>query len=275
MAQDLAPAQRLIPAEALACIPGCEGGEPPLAVAPLAGGRGCNLVLRVDTCQGRFVWRQRKPPVDRPGSRAADELRAHRLAAAAGLAPAVIAAHPQGTWMLLEYIGAPVWTESRLCSEAGASRLAAQLASLHALPVPADFAPVDALAMADDYLRELAVCDPGLALNLAPVRARIEELGTRLRESGQPCVLNHGDLAASNMLGGTPMLIDWEYAQVAEPGWDLACLLTYYPAMAQFLPVLLANAPSNSAAGQLLALQRERFAALNRLWEQLVTFQAG
>jgi aminoglycoside phosphotransferase (APT) family kinase protein len=275
MAANVARAPGLIPAEALACIPGCEGGDPPQAVALLAGGRGCNRVLRVDTRLGRFVWRQRELPVNRAGARAVDELRAHRLAAEAGLAPAVVAADPAGRWLLMEYIDAPVWDEARLCSAAGAARLAAQLARLHSLPVPADWQPVDAVAMADDYLRELAVVAPDRAAGLAPVRARILELGATIRAAGLPCVLNHGDLSASNLLGETPLLVDWEYAQVADPGWDLACLLTYYPEISRHLPALLAGTKLDATAGGVLDLQRQRFALLNRLWEQVVTCQAG
>src|SRR5690606_42046116 len=57
-------------------------GRPPQAIHPLPGGEGRNEVLRIDTAEGRFVWRRRLPPVDRPGAAAGTELAAHRLAAA-------------------------------------------------------------------------------------------------------------------------------------------------------------------------------------------------
>jgi hypothetical protein len=37
----------------------------------------------------------------------------------------------------------------------------------------------------------------------------------------------HGDLNASNRIESLPMLVDWEYAQLADPVYDLACLSVY------------------------------------------------
>jgi thiamine kinase len=265
----------VIPAQLLARVPGCEAGQPPLDVQALPGGRGCNQVLRIDTTQGGFVWRQRFEPVDRPGSRAIDELRAQRVAAAAGLAPRILDAHPQGHWLLMEYIDAPVWTPDDLHTQAAAERLGEQLARLHALPVPVEIGPVDATAMAGHYLERLAVVDADEARELAPLRERVQALGQRLSGLGLQPVLNHGDLAAGNLLGEAPWLVDWEYTQVAEPGWDLACLVTYYPGMARFLPQLLAGSGPAAATLVALDLQRERFELLNRLWERLAMRGAG
>ncbi len=275
MAADLAQAGGMIPAEVLARIPGCEDGRPPIAVRPLPGGRGCNEVLRVDTAQGRFVWRRRFLPIDRPGSRAMDELRAQQLAAAAGLAPAVLAAHARGHWLLMEFIDAPVWTTGRLHSDMGATHLGGQLARLHALAVPAELPVVDPPAMADAYLRRLGECAPAEASELAPLRDRIAALGERMVEASMAPVLNHGDLTVGNLLGPGPVLVDWEYAQVAAPGWDLACLLTYYPGMAQLLPRLLASSNDSRRIAAVLEIQLERFALLNRLWERLAAHEAG
>ncbi|HTQ35901.1 MAG TPA: phosphotransferase [Steroidobacteraceae bacterium] len=265
----------MIPAEALALIPGCEDGRPPLSIAPLPGGRACNQVLRVDTAQGRFVWRRRLDPVDRPGSRAADEWRAQRLAAAAGLAPAILAAHPRGHWLLMEFIDAPMWTAEQLHSETGALRLGRQLGRLHELQVPAGMSAVDPTAVAADYLARLMAVAAAEAAELAPLRDRVAMLDARIAAAGTAPVLNHGDLMASNMLGAAPRLVDWEYAQLAGPGWDLACLLTYYPGMARFLPQLLAGSGLTGAVIASLEWQRERFELLNRLWERLAARGAG
>jgi thiamine kinase-like enzyme len=265
----------VVPEDILRSIPGCEDAQLPLAIEPLPGGRGCNQVLRVDTRAGRFVLRRRYAPVDRPGSRAADELRAQRLAAAAGLAPAVLAAHPAGQWMLMEFIDAPVWTRERLHSDAGVAVLGRQLAHLHEQPVPADWPAVDPVAMADDYLARLAAFDAGEAADQALFRERIAALSRRLSGLGLPLVLNHGDLMVSNLLGEVPLLIDWEYAQVADPGWDLACLMTYYPDISRFLPGLLAGSGLVGTTRVVLEMQLERFALLNRLWERLAVHEGG
>src|SRR5690606_6763881 len=113
----------MIPAHVLAQVPGCAGARRPLAVVPLPGGEGRNEVVRIDTREGRFVWRRRLPPVNRPGALAQAELAAHRLAAAAGLAPVVLRAAPDGSWLLMEYVEGRPWNESDLLDPAGARRL--------------------------------------------------------------------------------------------------------------------------------------------------------
>jgi aminoglycoside phosphotransferase (APT) family kinase protein len=204
-----------------------------------------------------------------------DELLAQRVAAAAGLAPAVVTAHPEGHWLLMEFVDAPVWNEERLHSEQGVSRLCGQLARLYGLSVPADLPLVNPVSIADAYLQRLAGHDAGSAAALVPLRDRVAALGKSLAEAGAPPVLNHGDLMASNLLGDAPLLVDWEYAQVAEPGWDVACLLTYYPKMARFLPRLLASAGMAGTATTVLEMQLERFTLLNSLWERLAAYQGG
>jgi aminoglycoside phosphotransferase (APT) family kinase protein len=256
-------------------MPGCEAGRPPLAVQPLPGGRGCNQVLRVDTSQGRFVWRQRHSPIDRPGSRAADELLAQRAAAAAGLAPAIIAAQPQGQWLLMEFVDAPQWTSEGLHTPAGIDALAQRLAELHALAVPQGLIEVDAAGIARGYLAQLAPVAPREAFELEGLLARIETLGGRLSNNGAGLVLNHGDLTVTNMLGNLPLLVDWEYTQLADRTWDLACLFGYYPGLDAQAPRLLAGYGLAPGERDRLALQRERFELLNRLWERVAAHGAG
>jgi aminoglycoside phosphotransferase (APT) family kinase protein len=78
------------------------------------------------------------------------------------------------------------------------------------------------------------------------------------------------------MLGAGPMLVDWEYAQLVDPTYDIACLLTYFPALESRLPRLLSSSGlGSSAATVALALQRESFASLNQLWNAVNTPKAG
>jgi aminoglycoside phosphotransferase (APT) family kinase protein len=73
----------------------------------------------------------------------------------------------------------------------------------------------------------------------------------------------HGDLNASNVIGPVPMLVDWEYAQLADPVYDLACLSVYYPGLR-----LRGITDANGAVR--LRLHAQLFDSLNRLWEQSV-----
>src|SRR5690606_31809590 len=175
-------------------------GRPPQAIHPLPGGEGRNEVLRIDTAEGRFVWRRRLPPVDRPGAAAGTELAAHRLAAAAGLAPQVLHAAPDGSWILMEYVDGAEWSPDQLRSAEGVERLGGRLAALHALETPAEVPLADPPAMARGYLDRLRRRDPAAADSLQPLLQRIEAIGDELTALGQRRVLVHGDLTASNLL---------------------------------------------------------------------------
>jgi thiamine kinase len=258
----------MIPARQLALVPGCETGHAPLAVLPLPGGCGRNEVLRLTTKEGQFVWRRRLGPVDRPGACALTELSAHRAAAAAGIAPGIIAAAEDGAWILMEFIDAPHWSADELCSAAGMERLGARLAQLHGLPVPKGVPVADCMAMAAGYLHRVQQRDAAIAAGLQPLADRVRQVTNELGGAGRRALV-HGDLMASNMLGPLPLLVDWEYAQAEDPSWDIACLLQYYPSLHAWLGGLLASAGLDGAeARERFRLQNERFGLLTRLWEQ-------
>ena len=84
------------PPDALARVPGAgPGGQNVHAVVRLAGGS-VNDSWLVDTDDGRYVLRIQGPAWRSPGVDRRREQEAQRLAAAAGLAPAVIAQSPEG-----------------------------------------------------------------------------------------------------------------------------------------------------------------------------------
>ena len=65
------------------------------------------------------------------------------------------------------------------------------------------------------------------------------------------------------------MLVDWEYAQLADPVYDLACLSVYYPGQRLRGGELLRTAGITDANGAVrLRLHAQLFDSLNRLWEQ-------
>lgn len=257
----------LIPAAVRERIPGCEDGRPPLAAWVLPGG-GRNDVWRIDTPQGRFVWRSRRVPRDRPGSAAATELLVQQCVAAAGLAPQVMAAHPGGHWMLMPFMEGEAWTTQHLHEPARVAALASRLAMLHALPVPAGMPRVDAAGIARGYVAQLHA--KGMtATSLALCVDEVASLAAELDAGGVPPVLVHGDLVVANLLGPAPMLIDWEYAQHADPAWDLACLLSYYPDVPLQAPLLDALGMAGPEARERLALQQRIFAILNSLWTRV------
>jgi len=260
------------PPELVMRVPGCGQGEVPLRVQALAGGRGVNGVWRVRTREGDFVLRLRHEPIDRPGSFSRFELAAHRLAAAAGLAPDIVEAAEDGRWLVMEYVDAPVWGEAQLLSDPGIIRLGVELSRLHSLDCPEGLPHVDVAGIARGYLSRIEAGAPEHAREAEAQCAAIEVESREMDGLSGQAVLNHGDLMAANLLGpgpgAPPLLVDWEYAQRTHPTWDIACLLAYYPVLEQRLDHLLgATGLSSVHDRQILSLQRRLFTRLNRLWE--------
>jgi thiamine kinase len=261
----------VIGAALLRRIPGCEHGDPPIEVKALRGGRGVNSILRVTTPEGRFVLRERREPVRRPGAPPEQELLAHTLAADAGVAPRVFDAAPDGRWMLMEYVDAPAWTSGMVMAPLGLELLCRQLQVLHRLPAPSEARLFDPVAIAQSQFETIARTQPDrrraaaqlVARVIARVHSQAEE-SARLPATGP--VLNHGDLQSANILGPA-LLVDWEYAQWTDPAWDVAVLLTYHPLLHPRSRALL-EAVGLEGQGQQARLERllELFGALNDLW---------
>jgi aminoglycoside phosphotransferase (APT) family kinase protein len=253
----------------LAAVPGCESGAPPLVMRALAGG-GHNDVRLVETTAGKFVVRRRLPPVVRAGSDAVLELECQRLAARHGLAPLVLAAASDASWMVMEFMVGMPWQEQDLVCAAGVRRVGERLALVHAMPVAASMRPMDAANIASGQLRAIdsqATATTPQRDEAAGLVRRTGQLAAIVQGRSTRSCINHGDLQVANLIGNPVMLIDWEYAQVAAPVHDMACLLTYYPRLQAWQPDLLAAAGLDRPEDlELLGLQKQLFACLNRLW---------
>jgi aminoglycoside phosphotransferase (APT) family kinase protein len=198
--------------------------------AVMPGGRQVNLCLALEDAPGdTTVLRIRRGPA-LPGADFARELACHRRAADAGLAPSIRAADAEEGWILMDHLAGVPWTQATLRDAAALSRLCDRLRRLHEIEPP-DFAPASDLAL----LR--ANCDV-LAAHGEPDAATLMQRGAELTAQldlmpRRPPALCHGDPDVANFLGAAPMLIDFEYAQVADPTYDLALLLSYYPSLVE------------------------------------------
>jgi len=270
MVEDISPSDRwLIPASVLRRIPGCAGGEVPLSVRLLHGGRNVNRNLRIDTRVGHFVFRQRIREGPRPGADPLREVACHRAAAAAGVAPAVLDAAPDGSWILMDYVEGGMWPPLRLQAPEGLRTLGACLQRLHAITPPKGLAAFDPVSIATEQAQAILECDPAAAAQVNALAARTRQLAVDCAAFAVTPVMTHGDLNASNLIGPVPMLVDWEYAQLADPVYDLACLSVYYPGLRLRGGELLGMAgitDDNSAAR--LQLHAQLFDTLNMLWKQ-------
>lgn len=228
--------------DVLARVPGADSAMP-LQVQPLTGGLASRSFL-VTTSRGRYVVRL---GTDYDTLLAIDrcvETRVQRLAAGAGVAPRVVDADIASGLLITEYVDGRGWTAADFADPRQIDRLGAQLAALQAIDTrstPA-LARLDPVALARGYVRRIVAAAPEEQRHLAPLLTAAER---RWRDSGafaRSPVLAHSDLHSSNLVdGGTRLwLIDWEYAALADPLHDVACVLAYRPEAGPNLPRLLA-----------------------------------
>lgn len=225
--------------EALAHVPGAQGGGD-VAVQALAGGS-ANATFRVQTRQGVFVVRLHEPYTLDLGVDRRREAGLHAAAAAAGLASRVLAADPDGRYLVTEFLEGAPWLEADLEDASRLTALAQTLSELHGLPAPR-VPPLDAGALLERHLAQIIAADATEAQDLVPQVARAHDILARQAAAGRPACIIHGDLSHANIIGqDRPKLIDWEYAAVADPLVDLACLVAYYPQVLAHGDALLAR----------------------------------
>jgi len=263
MAAQISSAERLKapPPWALRRVPGLGEGQTPLLLVPLGGGS-VNEVFRVDSRLGRFVVRLNGAAWRRPGVDRARELALYSAAAAAGIAPPLVAAEPAAEGLLItQYQDGQVWHEQDFDDVAALWRLGERLQVLHALAPPA-IEPFDPWSVAQGYLRQIAEPPPAAPL------AHLERCCTGLvRQSFGACIA-HGDLAQNNLLEGRQLwLLDWEYAQLSDPLMDLACVLAYYPVAGRHRAEFAAAAGLGAqAVGEALEQRIAIYWGLSWLW---------
>ena len=133
------------------------------------------------------------------------------LAAAAGLAPSILACDPAHGLLVTDYIDGRTWTRDDARDPRNLSRLGARLRVLHGLAVPTGLAPRSFGASA--ALLEAQLRDSGREV-AAMRRAGRSALGRLAPRAGiaVPC---HDDLHHLN-------LVDWEYGGAGDPAYDLA-----------------------------------------------------
>lgn len=213
--------------EALAQVPGIGCGGP-LEVQVLAGGT-ANASYRVQTGRGGFVVRLHEPYLLDLGVDRRREAQLHAAAAAAGLASRIVAVDPQGRYLVTQFLAGAPWEAVDFDDTTRLWALARTLRALHALPAP-KLPPLDLAVLLQRHVSQIAAQDADAVRDLLPQVARAREILVRQEQAGRPASIIHGDLTHSNVIGGgQPWLIDWEYAAVADPLADLACLVAYYP----------------------------------------------
>jgi aminoglycoside phosphotransferase (APT) family kinase protein len=176
---------------------------------------------------------------------------------------------PDGSWILMDYVEGGMWTPPRLQAPEGLCTLGSRLQRLHAITPATELAVFDPVSIATGQAHAILDRDPASAAQVNALVACTRQLAVDCAAFAVTPVTTHGDLNASNLIGPVPMLVDWEYAQLADPVYDLACLSVYYPGLRLRGGELLGTAGITDVNGALrLRLHAQLFDSLNRLWEQ-------
>ena len=149
------------------------------------------------------------------------------LVAAAHLGPEVIVNDPAQRVLITRYAG-PTWTPTQALDVSNIDRLAAVFARLHALDAPEQVQRLDLDRVVIGYLTTLAEHDAAASLRALALQARATHTIEMLRRESDAC-LCHNDVHALNIVDGSELrLIDWEYAGIGEPFFDLASVCVYH-----------------------------------------------
>ena len=191
----------------------------PVALEGLPGGL-TNLNYKATTPDGAYVIRlfgrdAELLAIDRKAERAAAS-----MAASLGIAPEVVACAPREGYLVTRFLPGQRLTAEQMRAPGTMARVAATLRTLHhGPPIPGVVDPFGVV----DFYRDNAVArgaDPGDDYAWAkPIASRIKRAVSFSVTA--PC---HGDLLTANFIGqaGRVYLVDWEYAGMSDPRFDLA-----------------------------------------------------
>ncbi|MGO9935780.1 MAG: phosphotransferase [Steroidobacteraceae bacterium] len=172
---------------------------------------GCSYALRLaieqpfELCQD-FRW----------------EARVVKAASRAGLAPPLLYFDALRGVLVSRWVNGRSWSAEEACDYANMRNIAGVLRRVHGLQVQPPAHPVSPPAWVDCYTTALAragsLADPSLR---AAAASRLEDLAQLPGVAG---VLCHSDLHKLNLIerDHSLILLDWEYAHVSEPLWDVA-----------------------------------------------------
>ena len=231
-------------------------------VVALEGGA-ANRSFRLLDARHDFVLRLQGGTSPALGASGASELAVQSLAAAAGLAPAIVYSDPSQGILVMQHVAGRVPALSEFRRSGMLRRAGDWIARLHALAPPPGLAAIDFGERAAAYLALLDSRSPG------PFATGLGERLAGRRVALPPCarlVSCHHDLHHRNFVdtGDAFLAVDWEYAGPGDPAADLAACIGYHDLDAAGVDSLLAGYGQDSPA------LRARIAALgwifNCLW---------
>ena len=208
-------------------------------ITPLRGGQ-LNRSWRLRDANQDLVLRRSGSASDLLGANTRTELAMQEIAAAAGLAPAIVLARPAAGLLVTRFVDGQVLSRDAARRPEMLARIGAWFARLHALAPPQGLAGIDFGARAAGYLESLRGQLP---------EELLQDLANglvRKRKSAPPpghCVACHHDLHHLNIVdqGDALIALDWEYAGPGDPAADLAACICYHDLDTGQIEALLAG----------------------------------
>jgi aminoglycoside phosphotransferase (APT) family kinase protein len=233
---------------------------------PLHGGT-VNQVYRVRSSLGLFVVRLGEPASELMGVDRKREAVLHAAASRAGLAPVLVAVDERNRFLVTEYIEGTGCRPEHMADRVFLRQLARWLRALHSLEAP-DVHPMDMAELLRSHYERIVRVDRTDASRLEGWVRRAEGMLSTCASATRGQCIVHGDPHHSNMITADRLyLVDWEYAAVADPLFDLACLLAYYPAVEPHVPLLLEETGLGAVADrEALTEAAWFFVLLSYLW---------
>ena len=247
-------------------------GAGPVVVQPLASGL-VNDSCRVARAGRLYSMRVATANSQDLGLDREWECKVLSHAAAAGLAPTIERCEPAQGVLVADWVSGRTWTLEEIRLPDRIHAMAGLLRRVHALPIPQPARVMTPAAWVALYAAALTrgLEEPSRSAGLrSAADARLAVLAaSRLPHP----VLCHSDLHRLNVtVGPNLLLLDWEYAHVSDPYWDLAGWIANNDGTQHFAEVLLADylqrpaEPAESARlGQLMWL----YDYICLLWSEL------
>ncbi|HEY2677194.1 MAG TPA: choline/ethanolamine kinase family protein [Steroidobacteraceae bacterium] len=174
-----------------------------------------NEVYRILRDDAAYVLRLATEHPVRPGLELPWVVEILESAAGAGIAPRLVHADPARGVLLLRWVDGRSWLPREAQTPACIVRMADLLRRVHALPIPAKARPTSPASWIEIYrgrpdsiLQEIAA-------------SKTADLAALSKPRDVVC---HSDLHLQNLIecDASLMLLDWEYAHVSDPLWDVA-----------------------------------------------------
>ncbi|MGC1388955.1 MAG: choline/ethanolamine kinase family protein [Steroidobacteraceae bacterium] len=196
-------------------------GSGALAMQRLGSGL-VNDSYRVVRGEGQYSLRVPTPCAAEFGIDREWECRVLGRAQAAGLAPTVECCEPRRGILVARWVAGGAWDPAQVRQAENIACMAQLVRRIHALPVPQAARVMNPAAWISHYRDVLA--RHGRGTNRRPISAPDTCLAALGRLPRATPVLCHSDLHPQNLVLAAhgPVLLDWEYAHVSDPLWDLA-----------------------------------------------------